>query len=1460
MPPKTRNANKKQVSGDPDTDTNESTSSHAIDPNLVLMQQMMEQMQEQMRLAEARAERREEQMRIDAQEDRERMKAFMSDVLKKNEGTMSTGSRSTPTEGVGMRSKKLDAPVLGPVESITMADFRTWRDSFEGYTNVLRLKTECDLMGRRTMLRSALDSSWSKLWTTQMLKILPDDDIEQILEHIRAYIRKQRNPVLDRRDFYRRRQGMQEKIDHFYADVKDIYESCEFGHEDLKCDHCGEPCGHGKMLREEFLRDKLLFGMSSEKHQEKVLEIPLQDLTLEKTHTLIQAMESSKSTTTELRSQNVNVDALEGKKGRWKPKSTYKKEKGRAMIPKDSCRNCAKQHEFGKCPAANRTCNHCQKSGHYEICCRAKKQERQVRNTDKQIRMATVDTVHINSLSNGMKTRPMLDIQTKVGSRDKTISWLCDSGAEVCVMSMEQLKCFGNVCKERTDVTLFGPSDEQLGEVGKVNAILRYKGKTCNTNVYLVKKLKCPILSYDSMKVLNILNRDWPNPDKKSVKALSLGKGGNRKVIQIPKEVVNNKLREDLFKEFPDVFPDDQTVMPLQPMKGPEMKIELVPEAKPFKRYKANTIPFYWELKVKQQLENMVQKDIIETVPIGEVGDWVLGMVVVAKQGSDEPRITVDFQPLNKYVKRMGYPTKTPAEEVAQIPAGMVWFTTLDGRHGYWQVPLAKDCRHLTTFITPWGHYRFKRNVMGLISAGDEHNLRGDRAIEGIPNVKKIVEDIVIYDKDYDAHVERVRQVIKRCSEYGITLSRKKAKIAQRSVQWCGYTLTQNGYTANPRLLEAIHGFPVPKSRTDVRSFNGLIQQFEALSPDLAEMMAPIRVLLSKKAAFVWTEVQQNAFDKVIKELMSPRVLTFFRRDAQIRLETDAAKKTGFGYALWQEDPDDKWRLLRCGSRTVTSAETRYSVTESELAAVVSAVKKLKLYLLGKHFTLIVDHQPLIPILNEKCLADIDSPRIVTLKEKLGMYNFTAVWREGLKHTVADVFSRHPVSSPDKDELEGGMEVEANIRHCTINAVNAGSHKPTDLALQKVQDETEKDPILVRLRQMIIEGFPQRKEQCPEISEYWGVRNDLVVNGGIVMLGKRLVIPKSLRTEMLNELHCAHQGIVRIKRRARQCMFWPGINNEITQRVQSCKECAENQASQGREPLVKDDTPTRPAEAIAADLFTCHGREYMVITDKYSGWAELFESGTNSFSTKKVKENFVRWFLALGVPTRLTSDNGPQFRSQEFKEFCEEWRILHDPSSPYHHIANGYAESAVHSMKSIVKKICPGKSSDNIKFWKAILEYRNTPRNDGLSPAQRLFGRPMRTRIPAHPVVYKKVVQDELRKADQQALKLKAKAEAHYNVGARQLKELKLGDVVRVQHHVTKRWDLIAEIVQVMPRRRSYLVRTETGKLYWRNRRFLRPYVVEKSEKSDNFQQMPKDKGPLRRSSRVRKPRQLYQA
>ncbi len=1414
--------------------------------------------EDQQRRDEEQARRDEEQARRD-EEHRMQMQ-IMTETLAK----LQAGDPNSEQTGARTKAKKVHYPILGPVQDVKMADFRTWREGYEGYVNVAKLGTECDLVSRRSMIRSAIDSSWQKLWTSGVLAIDADDDIADIMDKMYRYLRSQRNPLLDRKDFFNRNQHASEKVDEYYAELQDLYDSCDFG--TPHCPSCEEKyvLDNGNTLRDERIRDRLIFGLRSESIQQKVLEEDFEKLTLEKTHKIVQAAEASKQTTGDLRKDEPSIHKLEERKEKHKPrlqKSSYKKAKMQGSNQDQKpCKRCGREHKPKQCPAYESTCNNCKEKGHWEKFCKSKKSHNgkgtgQLR-TLMTGQLASVTTIaHMAKLDlHDRSSPPVLEFMTCIGQKKKVLSWLLDTGAEVCAIGKNMLKSFGTVDIQRPDMALHVANQKEVAIEGQVKATICHQGNKLETNVYVLPGLKNPILSFDAVKTLNFLNCNWPMDTSMSVAAISLGPADIRQEIMPTEEVSNEKLRHELFQEFEDIFPEETSTQPLKAMTGPLMRIELEPDAKPFKRYKANTLPFHWQAQVKRQLDAMVQKDIIESVPIGEVKDWVLGMVVLQKPNSEELRITIDFGPVNKYIKRQGYPTKTPSEEIAQIPAGMLYFTTLDGRHGYWQVELEESSRPYTTFITQWGHYRFKRNVMGLISAGDEHNLRGDRALDGIKNVRKVVEDILIYDKDYDEHIERVKQVLERCKENGITLSRKKAHFAQKQVQWCGYKLSEDGYTVTPKLVEALQSFPVPTGRTDVRSFCGLVQQFEALSPDLTDLMAPIRSLLSPKSAFLWTEVQQKAFDDTLKELCSTRVLTLFRPEANLRLETDAAQKTGYGYALWQEEPDGIWKLLRCGSKTVTPAQSRYSVTESELAAVVYAVKKLPLYLKGKEFTVIVDHKPLISILNKKSLDEIETPRLINLKAKLMDYKMTAVWRPGVKHTVADVFSRHPVSPPSQDELEEEKEVEEYAEKFTLNCMAV-----VDPTLDKIRTEAVKDQVYNNLKNTIITGFPQKQFMSAELSPYWNVRDELSIVDNMILYGKRIVVPTSMRITVLKEIHAAHQGRERMLQRARQCVYWPGITNDISNIVRSCKECEIHKASQAKEPMIQDERPTRPGEAIAADIFNYEGKDYLVITDKLSGWNDVYDIARGATS-QDVQKHFMKWFISLGVPNRITTDNGPQFRSGDFVAFCDDWGIKYDPSSPYHHVANGYAEAAVNAMKSIVKKTCPGRSVMCKAFWTALLEYRNTPKKDGLSPAQRLFQRPMRTRLPSHPQVFKPILQREIRLADKKALQLRAKAKAQYDQGSRKLKELKVGDIVRVQHCASKKWDLIAEVMVIKPRGRSYLVKSETGKIYWRNRRFLRLYKETHQDKMDDATHKQKKEMPLRRSTRPRKRPDYYQA
>ena len=131
--------------------------------------------------------------------------------------------------------------------------------------------------------------------------------------------------------------------------------------------------------------------------------------------------------------------------------------------------------------------------------------------------------------------------------------------------------------------------------------------------------------------------------------------------------------------------------------------------------------------------------------PVTEPTDWVHPLVVVPKPNGGI-RLCVDFQKLNQHVRRPYYPTKTPSEAVSNINPSSKYFTTLDAKNGYWQVPLEKESQLLTTFITPYGRYKFLRAPMGLASSQDDYCSRGDTAIQGIERVEKVVDDILIHN------------------------------------------------------------------------------------------------------------------------------------------------------------------------------------------------------------------------------------------------------------------------------------------------------------------------------------------------------------------------------------------------------------------------------------------------------------------------------------------------------------------------------------------------------------------------------------------------------------------------------------------------------------------------------------------------------------------------------------------
>jgi len=437
--------------------------------------------------------------------------------------------------------------------------------------------------------------------------------------------------------------------------------------------------------------------------------------------------------------------------------------------------------------------------------------------------------------------------------------------------------------------------------------------------------------------------------------------------------------------------------------------------------------------------------------------------------------------------------------------------------------------------------------------------------------------------------------------------------------------------------------------------------------------------------------------------------------------------------------------------------------------------------------------------------------------------------RKEKKQHLADMLPR--VCLPKCEEKDG-----------EIDEVNMCSHLPIGSErIQNIQQETQKDDVLSELKAMILQGWPEERKMVPElVVPCYNFADELSVQDGMIFKGERMVIPKSLRSEMKQEIHRAHGGIQACLRRAREAIYWPGMTGEIKHYVSVCEACRMFEVSNQKETMIPHEIPERQWEKVGVDTFEFDGCDYLVTVDYFSNYWELdkLEENTSATIIKKLKQHFTRF----GIPCKMNSDNANQFTSSKFRKFAKAWDIEQYTSSPHHPNANGMAESAVKTAKKILKK-CKVNKQDT---FLAILNHRNTPSQEmDTSPVQRLLNRRTRTLLPT----VSKLLESKGKDLQHKRKRLKHKQDlqaSSYNKGAKDLpsfsegavvrmKPYKLGDKVWEKAVVTKRMDV-----------RSYEICAEDGNIYRRNRVHLKatneddPFVQKTAEKT--LTQIPAEK------------------
>lgn len=1234
-----------------------------------------------------------------------------------------------------------------------------WRKRFDRYVLASKLNAEAKEVQISTLVYS-MGSEAEKIFGT--FETTADTTLAEVLEKYDNYFNPRVNVIHERAVFHSRQQGSSETVESYLRALYDLAEHCAFD------------------KKEETIRDRLVVGLRDRELSEK---LQLQaELTLADAVKQARQHEQVKHQLQEQRpaghvdaAESSNLQYRQGARGRARgqrsrgPRSSGPARGGRtysgAKAPNHpSCTRCGRSHKQQEpCPARGQRCRKCGKLGHFAAMCRTGRSVNELEEEHSGFldSMNSVEMEEPNQQPIYFLGTVVTDTEpwtTDIKIKGSVFTFKIDTGADVSVMSAEDYKKLHPSPKLQPPNTTLKSPGGIVQCMGKFETEVELKNEQFQFQIFVVKGTQHNLLSRDAAFTMGLVKR---------VEAVG-----------------------PLFGELDD-----------RPADCPPVKITLQKDAQPYSVHTARRIPIPLIEKVEEELKRMEKAEIIQKIT--EPTDWCAPIIPVMKKNG-KVRICTDLRKLNAAVKRERYVLPTIDHMLHKLEGSTV-FSKLDATSGYWQIPLDESTAKLTTFITPSGRYYYKRLPFGISSAPEIFQRTMEEILKDEPNVICFYDDILVYSKNERDHEIHLQRVFDKLKSVNLKLNHSKCQLRKSEVEFLGHRVTKDGIFPDPSKVEAIINMPDPQNVHELRRILGMVNFLGRYIPHLSTTLQPVNELLEADKAWTWGPAQAEALQTVKRQLSTAPTLAFFDLSKPTVVSADASSY-GLGGVLLQEVQGELKPVAYC-SRSLTSTEKRYAQIEKECLATVWACDKFSRYLLGlHHFKVMTDHKPLIPLMNNKDLQDCPV-RCQRMLMRLMRFHFTAEYLPGKKMIVADTLSRSPQETTSEGEtvrLEEDVEMHVNAVRATWPA--------TDNKLEQIAEESQKDPLMQAAIRYTREGWPRYEADVEVgIRDLYQMRAELSENNGLLLRGNRIIVPQSLRKEVVEKIHAGHQGINKCRERAKLSVWWPGINEAITRIVENCQHCQERRPTQKKEPLIPTELPDRPFQKVAADLCEHEGENYLVLIDYYSRYLEIAHLSNMTASTViyRVKNIFARH----GVPETLFTDNGSQFTSTEFQQFSAEWGFSHVTSSPHHPQSNGEAERAVQLAKKIL---------DQDDVFQGLLAYRATPSSaTGRSPAELLFGRQLRTSIPTLPqnlqpaTVKKKTVE----KTDRDRKKRNQRNyDAHH--GARPLPELKSGDKVWQKLDKEKKWGNPGTVVkQLAPR--SYLVETPKGKVC-RNRRHLR--------------------------------------
>ena len=617
---------------------------------------------------------------------------------------------------------------------------------------------------------------------------------------------REENTMVARFSLHQMTQEADEPIRNYGARIKGQANICKYT---TPCQNCQADVDY----TDEILRDVLVRGLADNIIQLDLLGDKKQDMSLEEMYRFVESKESGKRSIDKLAKtiENSGMRSSSYSKEKKKPPllpnetCSFCGRKGHGKRANPAVRKA-------NCPAYGKTCKRCDKSHHFEAVCRSEESKsvtdeengslfNQLCATDsielsaangqaitsrKDITLEhhLFDNLHNSWMRRPSQAQPYLDLQVTVTREDyealgfeplKTVMRQCtfkvmaDTGCQSSIAGIKAIHRLGITAEDLIPVRMkmHAANDSPLKILGAI--ILRFggrnrKGETRKTRqiVYVTDSTEKVYLSREGCIALGLISEGFPTiGEAASVKQCDESKMAGDchcprrqkppprpTTIPFPATEENkDRLQHWLLDYYKSSTFNTCEHQLLPMMDSPPLKFTIEENATPSACHKAIPVPIHWREQVKAGIDRDVRMGVIEPVPVGEPVTWCHRMVIATKK-SGEPRRTVDLQSLNRHAKRETHHTSSPFHQARSVPHGTKK-TVCDAWNGYHSVPLHPDDRHYTTFITPWGRYRYCVAPQGYLASGDGYTRRYDEILISYPishnSYTKCVDDVIMW-------------------------------------------------------------------------------------------------------------------------------------------------------------------------------------------------------------------------------------------------------------------------------------------------------------------------------------------------------------------------------------------------------------------------------------------------------------------------------------------------------------------------------------------------------------------------------------------------------------------------------------------------------------------------------------------------------------------------------------------